>query len=75
MPAGVLSESLGSTLSKVSVTEQSGGWGESGHVGELEALYSTVAAQAYSRGIPQRNRGPMLTKSGLKENPVLLHDS
>lgn len=75
MPARVLFDSPSSTLMKVSVTEPSGGWGESGQMGESEALYPSVATQAYSRGIPQGNRGPVLTKSGLKENPVLLHDS
>ena len=60
---------------KVSFTEQSGGWGESGQMGESEAFYQSMADQPYSWGIPQGNRGPVLTKSGPKENPVLLHDS
>lgn len=72
----VLFDSPSGTLMKASVAEQSGGWGESGQMGESGAWYPSVAAQAFSsRGIPQGNRGPVLTKSSLKENPVLLHES
>lgn len=72
VPAGALFESPSSTFWR---SEQSGGWNESGQMGELEVFYQSVAAASCRRGIPQRNRGPVLTKGSMQENPVLLHDS